>query len=341
MGVREKAPTYGISMDFDFISKIASSFSESRILQASLNLGIFDAIGEGSMTSPEVSCTLSLDPRATDVLLNALTAMELLEKRESKFSLTAASRRYLLSSSPEYYGGMIQFDSSLWNLWGRLEESVRTGEPVKPPDMFQADEEETERFITAMHSIVRARGDAEIITPMLGLETVQTVLDLGSGPGTYPMAFLSKYPHLKITIFDLPGTLKVTRRVLEKERFLGRVVLEEGDYNTSPLPSGFDLIFLSNIIHSEDEGANRLLARKVYCSLNAGGRVVIKDHILDETLTSPRVGAIFSVQMLLMTRGRVYSFGEVANWLSEAGFHSVEHAPLSPPLTSSLVTAYK
>jgi ubiquinone/menaquinone biosynthesis C-methylase UbiE len=328
-------------MDFDLISKMASSFSESRILQASLNLGIFDAIGEDSMTSSEVARALSLDIRATCVLLNALTAMELLEKREGRFSLTAPSRRYLLSGSPGYYGDMIKFDSSLWGIWGRLEESIRTGKPAKPPDMFQGDEEDTERFIGAMHSIVRARGDAEIITPMLGLETVQTVLDVGSGPGTYPMAFLRRHPHLRITIFDLPGTLKVTRRVLEKEGFLEKIALEEGDYNAQPLPSGFDLVFLSNIIHNEDENANRMLARNVYRSLNAGGRVVVKDHILDETLTAPRTGAVFSVQMLLMTRGRVYSFGEVARWLSEAGFSRVEHTPLSPPLTSSIVTAYK
>jgi hypothetical protein len=75
--------------------------------------------------------------------------------------------------------------------------------------------------------------------------------------------------------------------------------------------------------------------------LRPGGRIVIKDHILDDSLTHPAGGAVFSLQMLLCTRGRDYSFGEVHGWLEAAGLTQIEERVLAAPLTSSLVTAVK
>jgi hypothetical protein len=167
------------------------------------------------------------------------------------------------------------------------------------------------------------------------------MIDIGSGPGTYPIKFLKKYPQLKITIFDLPGTLMITRRVLQKEGMSGKMEIVEGNYNTDEIPKGFDVVFLSNIIHSESEENNRRLMSKIYKTLNSVGEVIIKDHILDDTLTSPAVGAIFSIQMLLATGGRDYSFEEVRSWLEDAGFEKPAWIKLEPPLTSSLVICRK
>jgi SAM-dependent methyltransferase len=146
---------------------------------------------------------------------------------------------------------------------------------------------------------------------------------------------------VRATIFDLPGTLAVTRQFVDAVPCRDRIELIAGDYNRDPLPVGFDMVFLSNIIHGEDEEADQRLMRGVFASLQSGGRIVIKDHILDADLTGPAVGAIFSMQMLLFTRGRDYSFDEVREWLQRAGFTNIAQRRLEPPLTSALVTAVK
>ncbi len=92
-------------------------------------------------------------------------------------------------------------------------------------------------------------------------------------------------------------------------------------------------------IHGEDEAANQRLRRRGAAALQSGGRIVIKDHILEADLTSPAVGAVFSVQMLPFTRGRDYSFDEVRAWLQQAGLTDIAQWRLAPPLTFSLVTA--
>jgi hypothetical protein len=81
---------------------------------------------------------------------------------------------------------------------------------------------------------------------------------------------------------------------------------------------------------------------KLAASLQPGGRIIIKDHILDESRVQPPVGAIFSLLMLLTTAsGRCYSFEEVKAWLESAGLSQVQRIDLPPPLTSSLIVAEK
>ncbi len=328
-------------MDFSELNRLSSGFVQSRIIQIAVKLGLFDTIQIEGSSSEEISEALGTNPNATKLFLNALVALKVLDKKHEEFYNTQSSLTYLVKESPKYFGDMILFEEGLWDMWGRLEESLRTGKPARPTDMFQEKEQETERFIMAMHSLVEARGDAEILSDMLDLSRVKTVIDIGSGPGTYPIQFLKKYPHLKVTIFDLPGTLNVTKRVLQKEDMLGKIEMVEGDYNTDDLPEGYDLAFLSNIIHSEGIENNQKLMKKVYKSLNPGGKIIIKDHILDDTLTSPPVGAVFSIQMLLATGGRDYSFKEAAVWLEGAGFKKPEWIRLEPPLNSSLLICHK
>lgn len=329
-------------MDFADIARLNGGFIESRVLHVAVKLGLFDAIAANHRTAADVAQALQTNPDATELLLNALVSLSLLEKTQGCFSLTDGARTYLLKTSPRYLGGMILFDSSLWEVWGRLEEALKTGAPVRAPDMFQGSAEETERFIMAMHSLVMARGDGEIVCQSLDMSEAALLLDVGGGPGTYAIHFCRSFPKLRVTIFDLPGTLKVATKLLDPTGFLkNRIDLVSGDYTRDELPKGFDIVFLSNVIHGETGETNLVLMRKVFDALNPNGRIVIKDHIMESTLTKPKAGAVFSLQMLLTTGGRDYSFDEVSGWLASAGFKDVKEIPLVSPLTSSLVIGWR
>lgn len=311
---------------------------EARAIQAAVSLGIFDELTDRARDAATVAAAIGADPRATELLLNALVGLGLLEEKGRLFSLNDTSSRYLVRSSSQYLGGMIQFDASLWDSWGELANAVRSGKPVRAADMYQTDPKETESFIYAMHSLVRARGDAEILADTLDVGAARELLDIGSGPGTYAIGLLAKHPELRATIFDLPGTMKVTETFVRASQFADRIRLVTGDYRVDPIPGTYQLIFLSNIIHAESSDQNALLFAKLYGCLDHGGKIVVKDHILDETLTHPAVGAVFSLLMLLTTvQGRCYSFEEVKGWLEKAGCGGIRRISLPPPLTSSLV----
>jgi predicted transcriptional regulator len=329
-------------MDFTELMRLAGGHVEARLTQTALELAIFDALESSAATAEAVANRLKLEPTATELLLNSLASLGLLHKQEEYFSLTEAAAKYLLKSSPQYLGAMIRFESSLWSCWEKLPEAIRSGQPVRPPNMYQDDPTETEIFIEAMDSLVKARGDAEVVANAIDWSGMTELLDIGSGPASYPIAFCERFPNLHAKIFDLPGTLAITERHVREAGMTERIRLIAGDYRKDPIPGDYNLIFLSNIIHGENFEINRSLIRKLVSNLKLGGQIVVKDHILDDSRTNPPVGAIFSLLMLLTTvSGRCYSFNEIKSWMDHAGLSRVERLDLPAPLTSSLVIGVK
>jgi SAM-dependent methyltransferase len=307
-------------MEFRELARINGAYAEARILHAAVTLRLFDQLDAAGKTAAAIATAAGTDRRATELLLNALVAMRLVRKNGELFQETDAARTYLKSDSPTSYAGFVRFDASLWPLWGELAETVRTGKSARQPDMFQSSREDTARFIDAMASLV---------------------LDVGGGPGTHAIELCRRHPDLHATIFDLPGTLEVARRHVDASGLADRIALLAGDYLRDELPPGHDLAFLSNVVHGEDEETNRALMRKIHAALTPGGRVMIKDHVTDESGTSPAPAAIFSIAMLLFTRGRDYAYAEIRDWLTAAGFTRVEADVLPPGLISTLVVAWK
>lgn len=327
-------------MDFSQLMGLASGHVEARIVQTAVELKVFEAVEARPLSSIAAAAQLQLNERALELLLNALTALGLLEKQSERFSLAKISRVYLLRNSPHYVGGMIGFDAMLWQAWARLPEAIRTGLPARPPDMYQADPAETEIFINAMDSLVKARGDTDVLAGAIDWSKTGTLLDVGSGPATYPIALCQRFPQLRAAIVDLPGTLKITGRYVDSANLAPRIELIPADYRSDPIPGSYDAILLSNIIHGENQDRNAALMRKLAVNLNPRGRLIVKDHILDDSRAGPAVGATFSLLMLLTTDGgRCYSFAEITGWMKQAGLNRVERIDLPAPLTSSLVIA--
>src|SRR5918994_5136384 len=197
-------------MDYSDLMKLASGHVEARIVQAALELGILETIGDHALEAGRLANSLDLEPRATELMLNALTALGLLRKCEDRFSLTDLSAKYLVRAAPTYLGGMIRFEASLWHCWTSLSEAIRTGRPVRPANMYQDNPKETAIFIDAMESLVKARGDAEIMAGAFYWNNAHDLLDVGSGPATYPISLCQRFSNLRVTIFDLPATIKLT-----------------------------------------------------------------------------------------------------------------------------------
>ncbi len=332
-----------MSDGFARLAGIAGGYVEARILQAAVGLGVFDALREEEDAgAAAVAAAIGAETRATGLLLDALTVMGLLEKDGPRYRLNDLSTTWLLSASPKDYSGMVRFDAMMWGVWGKLEDAVRTGRPARLPDMYQTDEAETGIFIEAMDSLVKARGDAEIMAGALDLGDPRRLLDVGPGPATYAIALCRRYPTLRATLYDLPGTLPITERYVRASGVAERIECIAGDYRTDAIPGGYDVVFLSNIIHGENAETNETLIENLSKSLDSGGSLIIKDHILGGGRTETDAGTVFSLLMLLTTDGgRCYTLDEIRGWFGRAGLVDAGRVELPPPLTSSLVIGRK
>jgi SAM-dependent methyltransferase len=332
-------------VDFTELLALSGSHAEARAIQVAVKLGIFEALSDCDLDHQGLAGRVKCNPRAVMLLANALTALGLFTVDSGRFRLTETARRHLLKASALDLGAMIRFDEAIFPLWSRLENSLKTGKSVRPADMYQNRPEETERFIAAMDSLTRARGDARYLRDHLDLNGVVALADLGGGPGTYVIELLDRWPAIRAGILDLPATLRVADRILTQrcpDRLRQRIELIECDYTSGELPPGWDAIFLSNIIHSENEATNKNLIAKCFRALNPGGRILIKDHLMDRDLVEPRAGAVFSLYLLLTTQGRNYGCDEVATWLTDTGFQRITHHDLpSPPFSSRVLEARK
>ena len=294
------------------------AFQKSRIILTAFELDIFSFLEKNSYTSAAVAKALHLNEGATERLLNVLVALEFLKKNNDKYSNTEDSLKFFTKNSPAYLGGLMH-SNHLWDTWSHLSEVVKTGKPAHDTEINDRGDEWLEAFIHAMHDRGKKQAPAQVAN--IDLTNVASVLDVGGGSGCFSMAFINQNPELRTAVFDLPNVVPISKKIIENEGFAGRIEHFEGDYTTDKLPKGFDLIFLSAIIHSNSFETNQELVRKCFHSLNPNGRIVIQDWIMNDAKTEPVQGAIFSINMLVgVDGGDCYSEKEVKNWLANAGF---------------------
>jgi SAM-dependent methyltransferase len=299
------------------IRDLAMNFQSSRILLTAVELRVFSLIADGGLTSADVAGRAGSHPRATDRLLNALSAMRILVKRDGRFWNTPEARRYLDDRSPEFAAGLAH-TSSMWHGWSGLTDAVREGRPALGAAINERGDAWLRPFIAAMH--YRAAHQAPEVAALVGLDGVGRVLDVGGGSGAFAMAFAAKAPGLVAVVFDLPNVLPLTRSYIEAAGLSGRVTTAAGDYLADPLPEGFDLVFLSAVIHANSPEQNASLLASCAAVLNPGGRVAVVDWVMDDDRVTPAVGAFFALNMLVATDGGdTFTEGEIRGWMNLAG----------------------
>jgi len=307
------------SMTPEGILGTARKFMESRILLTAAELGVFNALSGGPVTAEEAAGRLGSNLRGTAILLDALSSMGLLARKGDRYSCPPDVSNLLSSASPSSVMPMVKHSAALWKRWSGLTEIVRHGSVRTAPSVFESDDGDTEAFILAMHVVASATAPA--VAAAAGSSGAKRLLDIGGATGTYSQAFIEASPGLAATVFDLPKVIKIAEKRLSGAGLLGRITLVPGDFYRDELPAGHDLALLSAIIHQNSLEQNTDLFKKVFRALEPGGRLLIRDHIMEPDRTRPASGAIFAVNMLVGTPGGgTYTFEEIKGSLESAGF---------------------
>ncbi|OHD66295.1 MAG: hypothetical protein A2176_07345 [Spirochaetes bacterium RBG_13_51_14] len=311
--MRQKSTTDRITTPEQII-EMGSGYQKSRILLTAFELEIFTAIGNRAISKDEVARAIGANPKSTEQLLNVLCAIGFLHKKNGLFSNDDISLRYLVKGSEEYLS-RIGHMLNLYRTWGTLTEAVRKGTSVTAREY---DAVSLVNFIEAMHQ--RARKTADKLVSHIDLNGVNRVLDVGGGSGVYSMAFAKAKKNLNAVVFDLPMVTKITEKYIAESGLAGRITTMDGDYNKDNFGNGYDLVFLSAIVHINSPEQNQTLIEKAYASLIPGSRIVIQDHIMKDDRTAPLRGAIFALNMLVNTEGGdTYTEHEMRGWLGNAG----------------------
>jgi ubiquinone/menaquinone biosynthesis C-methylase UbiE len=305
---------------FRDLLRLAHGFEQTKVFFTANDLDLFSRLGEGR-DSADLAFELGVDGRALGLLLNALTAMGLLEKAGDRYRNAPVANEFLVQGK-NYRGSIFRHIHHCWEAWTDLPQVLRAGHPTAPREAAILGEREdwTRDFIRGMDDVTRDL--APQVARLLDFGDARVLLDVGGGPGTYAAAFLAAHPMLhEVRLFDLPGALAVGRERLAARGLLDKVRLIEGDFCVNELGSGVDVVWISQVFHSRDEEGCRMLVEKAWRALNPGGMLAVHEFLLDAGMTSPMSAALFAVHMLVMTEGgRTYSGGEISAWMEEVGF---------------------
>ena len=323
----------------DSVLETARSYQPSCVILAAAELGVIDALAHERRNADDLAAAIGGDPRATTILADALTALGLLEKREAVYSPAPGVAEILTENAPASVLPMLRHQANCLRSWAQLASVVRNGRRHERPASIRGADGDRAAFIEAME--VASREAAPQVVAGLGALDFDHLLDVGGGPGTWTAAFLRANPRATATLYDRPEVIPIARRHIEVAGLSDRVTFVGGDYTTDEaLPTEADLVWISAIIHQNSPEENRDLYAKAYRALRPGGRILIRDIVMDESRTSPPAGAMFAVNMLVGTDGGgTYCLEETAEALQSVGFGRPELIPGSRDMDSVLIAA--
>ncbi|GLZ29935.1 SAM-dependent methyltransferase [Lentzea sp. NBRC 105346] len=304
----------------DAIFQVAYGFTAAKTLLACSELGMFEALAEGTLTSDELAERMGVPERSASLLANAMVALGFVELAGDRYGNSEVSRKFLSGTTPADLRPMLRFMNRItYPQWGDLENAARTGEgsTVDYP---------TDVYSTGMEAI--NAGTAAALTAVYDFTPHQRVLDVGGGTGSFLTAIIRRHPHVQGTLFERAEVMALARTGVD---------LVAGDFLVDPLPPGHDAVIVANVMHHLSAGNVVKLLERIRTA-NPAATLLLIDFWTDPTHTQPMIAALTGAQFLLSSEsGRLHSAEEMTGWLTEAGWTFDRHLPLNG--ATSLIVA--
>jgi len=278
---------------------------------------------------------IGLALRPASVLFTALRAMGLVVEIWGNLELSALAKEHLVARQPfdvSDYLGLASQSPGVLEMLERLKSNKPAG-AAKEGTAFifrEGIDSAMEQEASARRLTLSLAGRAKNVAPHLAakvpLEGTRHLLDVGGGTGIYSIALLQKHQQLTATILDGPEVLKVTAEMAAAYGVADRLTSLAGDMFKDAFPT-CDAILISNVLHDWDVPQCRELIRRCAAALPAGGKLLIHDAFLADTLDGPLPVALYSAALFTLTEGRAYSPAEYRAWLTECGLTSAKVIP--------------
>jgi len=324
---------------------LCAGFVYSQVLQACVQLRLFDILADGPLTPAALSMRLGLPLERTQRLLLAATSLKLLARcRDGRFGLGPlgaamvgnAAVSAMVLHHRELYADLNDPVALLrgqagttglsryWAYSGNADAAQLDGEQVAAyPALMAASQPLVAEEILAAYRIGRHR----------------CLLDVGGGDGSFLRAAAAQAPDLRLMLFDLPPVAEQARVRLAAAGLAGRSVAVGGDFLADPLPPGADVVSLVRVIHDHDDPAALDILRAARRALPPGGTLLLAEPMAGTSGAEPIGDAYFGFYLMAMGRGRTRTQAELFALLDIAGFVESRRMPTHIPLLVSVIVA--
>jgi len=323
---------------------LCAGFVYSQVLQACVQLRLFDILADGPQTVDALAARLGIPLDRTRRLLLAAASLKLLaQRRGGRFGLgplgaamvgnAAVSAMVLhhrelyadLSDPVELLRG--REATGLSRYWAYSGNAAAAG-------LGRGDVADYTALMAASQPLV-----ADEVLAAYRVGRHRCLLDVGGGDGSFLLAAAARAPGLRLVLFDLPPVAEQARIRLAAAGLSGRFTAAGGDFLADPLPQGADVVSLVRVIHDHDNPAALDILRAVRRALPPGGTLLLAEPMAGTPGAEPIGDAYFGFYLMAMGRGRARTQAELVALLSAAGFGSVRRAPTHTPLLVSVLVA--
>ncbi|MBN2238221.1 MAG: hypothetical protein JW712_00475 [Dehalococcoidales bacterium] len=321
-----------------------SSFAADLFFTSVGHLDLFNRLEKTPSDIEGICLSTGIKSRPADVMLTLLKAYGFIREENGNFSITDVARDYLISDS---FFDLSSYVATLVNrpICDEMLRVLKTGEPAnwaaakegKQWAEMMEDEESARSFTAGMNS--RGAYLAAGILKVIDLSGCRNLLDIGGASGIYAAAFLQEYPDLRAAVFEKPPVDQVALFSLAELGVNDRAGVVAGDMFTESLPKGYDVHFLSHVLHDWDIDKVKAILVNSYENLEPGGKLILHDAHVNEDKTGPVSVAEYSVLLMFLSQGKCYSIREMRDVLTGIGFRNIEYRPTI--LNRSIITAEK
>ncbi len=313
----------------DRIVKLGLAFRAAKALLSAVELGVFTALAESPLDLDTLGKRVGIDERGARDFFDALVALGMLERDESgRYANTLETDLYLDRQKPTYIGGELDhFNTYVYPHWNLLTPALRTGKPQSGaratghyPALY-ADQAALETLVKGMTG--GTLPVAKALAAKFNWQNYKTIIDVGTAQGCLPVQIAHAHPHISGGGFDLPLVAPHFGNYVREHDLSHRLRFYAGDFLQDPLPSA-DVLVFGRVLHNWDIATKRILLKKAYDALPAGGALIVYERLIDDKRRVNAAALLASVNMVIMTAGGFdFTGADCIGWMREAGFRDM------------------
>lgn len=344
------APT---ELDWERLVLMAGGHTAFQLLWAGAELGLYDKLSaQPGQTLDQLAQSMGLARQPARILLTGLTALGVVRLEQGAYRNAAVTEDRMVSGKPGciapilgwqahiVYPGMVDFVASL-----KENRNVGLGRfDGKEPTLYERlthDKKLEKIFQDSMSGLSRQAN--QFLPKAMDFSAYRHVVDAGGGDGTNAMAIARAYPNPKTSVFDSASVCAHARQNIAQAGMSGRVGTWEGNFFDTPFPPDTDCVVYCHILTIWSMEKNRVLLKRTFDALPAGGAVVIFNMMADDDDRGPLTTALGSPYFLAIATGEgmLHPWKDYEDALRGAGFRQTVRLDQGLPLDHGILVGIK
>ena len=336
---------------------VITGFVQTKALTAAVDAGVLHRLSQGPARTAELAQQSGLPLEATQRLLGAARAIDLVELAAP--DLWVLGQRGAALSTNQGALAMIEHHKIFYDdladplamlKGGRGQGKLAAFWTYAPAagrgDPAAADAQSWHGGgdgAVAPYSALMAASQpmvAEQVLDAYDFSRHQCLMDVGGGHGAFLAEVAQRHPRLSLKLFDLPAVVDGARTKLAA-RGISHVAAHGGSFRDDPLPQGADVISFVRICHDHDDDIVRSLLKKAHAALPPGGRLLIAEPMAGTPGAEVMGDAYFGLYLWAMGSGRPREPAAYLALLAEAGFTAAREVGTALPMVARLIVAQR